>query len=219
MHWIILFLLSSCPLFAFFSFASTANEQTSSSEWIQQLHLSDCELPCWINIVPGETTLGEAQVQVETVYVDTSFYDVKRGSGYSYTVTHGPTGNQIGIVFRSDDGEVTQDDLVRTIYLYPLVDVEASIIYPAISDLQSVLGEPAAVRLASGVEIPTMVLLYRDQQVHINVDDLECDRVLPDQQILGIVLYGEVPSNLAWLSEPQEWVGYDYCYNFERVVS
>src|SRR5688572_24925895 len=34
-------------------------------ERVAMLHLTDCELPCWIGIVPGKTTVGEAVERVK----------------------------------------------------------------------------------------------------------------------------------------------------------
>lgn len=40
---------------------------------IAMLHLTDCQLPCWIGIVPGTTTLDEAQEKIRQVFDATSF--------------------------------------------------------------------------------------------------------------------------------------------------
>lgn len=40
--------------------------------------------------------------------------------------------------------------------------------------------------------------------------------VLPNQEAPSISLYENPPTHIAWLSEPQEWLGYNYCYNFEQ---
>src|SRR5579859_6326596 len=32
------------------------------------LHLGDCQLPCWIGIVPGQTTVGGARQRIKDIY-------------------------------------------------------------------------------------------------------------------------------------------------------
>src|SRR5690349_15426037 len=37
------------------------------------LHLTDCVLPCWIGIIPGKTTISEAQALIQHVYARKGF--------------------------------------------------------------------------------------------------------------------------------------------------
>ena len=62
-------------------------------------------------------------------------------------------------------------------------------------------------------------MFYEDGRVIMHVDDLECDQVLPDQGVIGIGLHEEAPPDEGWLSDPQEWRGFGYCYNFEPKIS
>jgi hypothetical protein len=218
MRWWLLSIFFICPLVSLFTSGSSPTGQSSSSEWLEQLHFADCELPCFIHIVPGLTTLAEAQAQVQTVYADASLYDVSKGE-YSYRIIYRPTGHEVRIVLRSDDGPVTPYSVVRTIFLIPLISAKPPITYPTISELQSVLGDPTAVRLGTGVEIESIVLFYREGRVTVWVNDTDCDQVLPSQQIISIGLHNETPPSGGWLSLPQEWVGYNHCYNFERQLS
>lgn len=43
-----------------------------ASALIRQLHLSECVLPCWIGIVPGATTTGEAMRRFKETFAPTS---------------------------------------------------------------------------------------------------------------------------------------------------
>jgi hypothetical protein len=43
------------------------------SSQLAVLTLQHCELPCWIGIVPGQTTLGKAQQLLETAYPSPSY--------------------------------------------------------------------------------------------------------------------------------------------------
>src|SRR5260370_16815481 len=37
---------------------------------VAMLHLDDCQLPCWIGITPGKTTVGEAKRRIQEVFGD-----------------------------------------------------------------------------------------------------------------------------------------------------
>jgi hypothetical protein len=46
----------------------TIGQQQPSPEQFTMLHLSDCQPPCWIGIVPGKSTIAEAKDRLMTVY-------------------------------------------------------------------------------------------------------------------------------------------------------
>jgi hypothetical protein len=215
----ILSLLLFCPLTTLFSpFTIPIEEHATESAWLQLLRLQDCELPCWIGIELGTTTFADAQIQVETAYSDTSLYQIIEREN-QFRITYLPTGNEFRIALVSDDVEMTSASIIRTIYFEPIINPESGIQRPTISEMGSVLGDPEIVRLASGVEAETAALMYRGQQVHVFVEDMECDKIDLDQELLTLVLYDEPLEYAAWLSQPQEWVDYDYCYNFERTLN
>jgi hypothetical protein len=48
---------------------------------LENLHLNNCQLPCWIGIVPGETTISEAQTLLKKTY---------HPSDYDYAASYNP---------------------------------------------------------------------------------------------------------------------------------
>jgi hypothetical protein len=50
--------------------------QQPQPEHLAMLHLTDCAAPCWIGIVPGVTTMEEAEARIKAVYGDTSKYRI-----------------------------------------------------------------------------------------------------------------------------------------------
>jgi hypothetical protein len=58
--WLMLILCASASLFI--------GRQQPPPLYLALLHLTDCELPCWIGIVPGKTTVEEAQKRIIAVY-------------------------------------------------------------------------------------------------------------------------------------------------------
>src|SRR5258707_6670431 len=43
---------------------------------LAMLHLTDCELPCWIGITPGVTPVDQVKARIEAVYGDVSTYRI-----------------------------------------------------------------------------------------------------------------------------------------------
>src|SRR5260221_12733466 len=43
-------------------------------DYLSGLHLTDCEIPCWMGIIPGKTTLSEAQQIIMTAFADSRIY-------------------------------------------------------------------------------------------------------------------------------------------------
>lgn len=216
MRWLIMPLLSLCSVLTLLPVITTPIEQISSSTWTDFLRLRDCELPCWISIEPGQTSLGTAKTQVASAYGG-SVYDINEWENH-FVITNLATGHQVRVAFVTTDGNSTNEAIVQRIFLEPTVISGADSERPTIADLQGLLGNPEMVRLSTGIETSTLAVMYQDQQVHIFVDDLDGDKVLPNQTVLSIVLQDDTNPDAAWLSVPQNWVGYDHCYNFERTL-
>ena len=218
MRWWILSIFFICPLFAAISPIARPLQQTSS-DWLTLLHLSDCELPCWIGIKPGETTVGDAEMRVAVTYSDGSLYELEKPNNFWPSVIYKPTGAQLNIAFYSDNGPMTEASIVRGIILDSSWKMGTLDSRPTISDIQSVIGSPTVARLATGADNFSVALFYGDGRSNVFVNDLECDQVLPDQQIMSISLNDKIPPDIGWLSDPQSWQGFNYCYNFVRKLS
>src|SRR5260221_313535 len=83
----------------------------SISPRMAMLHLRDCQLPCWIGIVPGKTTIGEALKLVKQVYSDLPIEDES-----SYLLI-GDTGLQLRVAFNENTYIYDQNALVEYISL------------------------------------------------------------------------------------------------------
>src|SRR4051812_11626816 len=58
----------SLALTAFIGMTVVAGRRDVVPDLLAMLHLTDCALPCWIGIVPGQTTLDETGERIEAVY-------------------------------------------------------------------------------------------------------------------------------------------------------
>ena len=178
------------------------------------LHLDECELPCWIGIVPGQTSLVDAQNQIIRVYGNTSEYRLQKRSDYEFEVTYAVTGESFLIAFIPDT-PITQ------LLLLPYTEELSGKRSPTISDLYDHLGNPAMVNLVSDFPVGEKVnLVYQDQRIQLRVPDLECDKVLVTQEIQSIALYAGLPTyGYGWLSDSKQWRGFGRCYDLEPKLT
>ncbi len=192
------------------------------SEWDDLLHLTDCELPCWIGIVPVETTIGAAVTLIKQVYGSDLRYlleyrlrSTKIATDSRIVVTDTLTNYKLRVELSSYEGDSTWASIIDHISLTPFVERGSVTWRPRVSEIQVILGEPLQVRLASGIDNYAVSLVYQDGLVFVAVPDLKCDRVLPTQEVTGIGIAAQIPPEVWWPSKPQLWRGYNVCYNFE----
>lgn len=69
----ILSLLVCLVLLASLTVTILAGRQQPISSQLTTLHLTDCELPCWIGIVPGETTIEAARERIKALFGQAAF--------------------------------------------------------------------------------------------------------------------------------------------------
>lgn len=196
-------------------------QQQPPSIWSTILRLNQCELPCWIGIIPGKTTLKEAQEQIEQAYSYPSFYSLKQNES-SFNIVYRVTGYRFGIAFETGAlMNETPQSVIQNIYLLPDLPSGAEGKNPTVPDLYDALGNPEIVRLISGGEREGIELLFKGQQVGIRIADLDCDKITMKQVVESIELFAQPPSehSFAWLSKPQQWGGFGKCYRFVRSIA
>jgi hypothetical protein len=211
-------LIRLLPLSALFFIATLTaifvGHQQSQSAWAQLLHLDECELPCWIGIVPGETTLGEAQKQLERVYANKTLYVLEGHQPFpdtaSFHVKHKITGETLGVALIGS--------VINEVSIFPYVEEGFHSKGLTTPDLYNALGTPAKINLyrESGSPFHMVNLLYIDQHVWISISDLRCYRVSLMQAIDSLVLYAQQPIPVYDTGiETQQWQGFNRCYHFK----
>jgi hypothetical protein len=206
-------------LFLLIIAAIFTGHQQSPSAWAQLFHLDDCELPCWIGIVPGQTTLIEGQQQVERLYDNSSMYSLEE-QDYQFKATYTASEIGLGIVFVTNDLK-QPESIIEQIYLLPYIGYSSANTLPTIPDLYNGLGKPITVRLAGGTEIVRIAMFYKDLHARvITTYQLECGKVRLTQEIGMIWIVSKVQSpGEYWLSDPHTWRGFGRCYHFEQKLS
>jgi hypothetical protein len=103
-----------CAAFALLIFVVRAfGAAQPPPEALAYLHLSDCALPCWLGIVPGETYFTTAVERITALHPDsrsTSGYGTASISAYQ-AIPAGGALAQVGI-YASNDGTVQQISVI-----------------------------------------------------------------------------------------------------------
>lgn len=166
------------------------------------LHLTDCELPCWIGITPGKTTIREARDQIYNTYGTNTLTEDSQHS--SHLTLQSDTAR---LEIYLNDGEARQDDTVYTIEL--VIDRNQA----TYADFQRALGRPAFVAFPGrqGTIYPEMLYPQRNIQIGfsraVNFNTI-CSGVSIRQSINGLIIFNRMPSypNLV------QWRGFRPCY-------
>ncbi len=126
----ILSLVVCLVLLVLLTAAILAGRQQPISLQLKTLRLTDCELPCWIGIVPGQTSVEAARERIATVFGQAAFLQTEvRASNSSLDMpiwriaaSSSPIVVRLGahdgktvdtIVFSFYDGQITVADLHR----------------------------------------------------------------------------------------------------------
>ena len=153
------------------------------SEWIDVLHLTDCELPCWLDITPGETSIDRAQEQVEAVFGDRSHYRLYQPTHdkLSYIITYKQSGYSLNIQLQGHDA------LVDAIWLgwdHP------SSALPSIASLYPALGAPFGIYAQGAGEGQSWTtVLFHVGQVRAPLGQMDCGKVQVDGAMHTLYLY------------------------------
>ena len=70
-------LLLSLLFIASLGLLVVANRRQPTGPTLENLHLTDCELPCWIGIVPGQTTIDVARERINALFGQSNALDAE----------------------------------------------------------------------------------------------------------------------------------------------
>lgn len=191
--------------------------QQPPSDWEKLFRLNDCQLPCWIGIEPGKTTLEEAQRQVETAYQNSSDYLLEEFASTQYAVTNRQTHDRIGITLAAGDERQTNPPTVHQIHLWADVVPNRRV---TIAELYSSLGNAEALRLSTIGAEPFLIMLYQAKTVGLATNVPQCTAVLPRQKIYQIVISARsLDSYFGTVSTPASWLGFRRCHNLHLAIN
>jgi hypothetical protein len=134
---------------------------------LEMLHLSDCKLPCWVGIIPGKTTFGEARMLIEQTYLPENF-EITLGhnpdAGTDWLRVKNPQDNDaFSVTFNEWQAAKDQTDntvISQITFSHPLV---------TIGEWFFVLGKPQALSITWGKHYAVPNLLYDRQKVRVSI--------------------------------------------------
>jgi hypothetical protein len=172
--------------------------QQPSPIWSTLLHFNECELPCWIGITPSQSTLAEAQQQIERVYGDQSIY-LLDDQETSFKVNYRPSGLSFGIRLDTTDQSQAPQAIIYDINI-TFDDARNTGKLPIIGDLYHGLGEdPDIITHTTG-------LFSKRQQILVDVNNSSCNAIALDQEIIRILILDLVSANqIVSYSQSQMW--------------
>lgn len=197
--------------------------QQPPSVWATILHLDMCELPCWIGIIPGRTTLAEARRKIEEVYSDPALYSIEANEQKdAFGVIYKPTTSSFVIAFTPYSLSENPHSIIQGTYIgfdlrFNQLNSKGTKL-PTIPDLYNSLGNPESIRLSSGAEEHNIALFFKGGNIVVSLNNLECDRVRLNQEILSISLDAQITQYAAWVSKPHAWQGFGKCYHLVRSI-
>jgi len=167
---------------------------------IEEMHFNDCELQCWIGIVPGKTTLREATLLLESRYPEADGYRIE-GNRAEFTVVSSKSQMKFNIQFGVPAYRYDSDAPILVVWLWfnqggPPVMV---------GDMYEFLGHPDYV-LLDGSQ-----LFFVTNGVVAKIEDLRCGGIDITQHVDHLILS---PGQLQF-REPvtylAKWAGFKTC--------
>jgi hypothetical protein len=136
---------------------------------ITQLHLLDCTLPCWIGIIPGETTVETAKNKLIAAFSRQTDLRIRDTSG-------GPDGyiaaNVIENAIESDDFFVSvrlttstpldgKNETVQSVDLFES-RAEKRLYAPTVADILGTFGAPQGIVIEKSMNLGHEIILHYD---------------------------------------------------------
>lgn len=182
------------------------------------LHLSECQLPCWIGIVPGETTIAEAEKLIRASY-DSERVDVITTEPYPscsfgrrFSILYESKIGSLFVGLNRDSAPQSDKTIVQDLYL-SVNSSDASFI-PKVIDFMSILGRPRCLAVQWGNHTAYPSMLY--PQFHV--------KLLFGSERFEVAPH--LPANLSIYGQPNScgqssvaWRGFNYDYRRQFIKS
>jgi hypothetical protein len=135
------------------------------------LALHQCELPCWIGIVPGQTTLGQAQQLLKSAYPSPEYTHTANYNPYVdmnwLTITQVRDGVSFSLNFNEDQAAAQQTE--ETIVTQMTISSKPGSGL-TLGDWSSALGKPQALSVTWGSHWAAPNALYYRHGIRLTLD-------------------------------------------------
>jgi hypothetical protein len=170
--------------------AVLTKRQTTTPGVMTMLRLSDCSWPCWIGIVPGETTIWVAKGRVIAEFSPLARFQLTSPPSVVWATLD--TKPDLGVVYVTVDAQ--SDNIVDRIML------DFNSVYfrdrATVGDFHQLFGAPSHVALPSAFSTTDSYgLIYGDDQQGMVIFTLWRNAIGWDQKVTTVVFYanGQLP--------------------------
>jgi len=174
------------------------------------LHLTDCELPCWIGIIPGQTTFEDARQRVQEVYGNLSDHTLIEGAPGSYVITSRTRGDAgLSYIYIAEEGG-DRGPIVASIVFSGRMPPRDN---PTMGWLHDTFGSPAYIFLEvtrSGTTYRPY-LQYPQYGITVGLEESECGRITIDSPVVLLTLYKDITPLEKLAYRARRWHGFDVC--------
>ena len=147
-------------------------------------HLSDCKLPCWIGIIPGKTSLGEALARIDSTYClarykCSTIYDHYDDTSW-IEIVDSKSNDRLAVNFNELTIDQGKDTAVYEINVYAQVvyeikeygehDKQSTQTQLAIGDWYNALGTPDALSVTLQNHTAFVDVIYSVDGVHLELN-------------------------------------------------
>src|SRR5258708_8351111 len=168
------------------------------------LHLDECRLPCWIGIVPGETTVSEAGRYIQAVYGSQAGIELV-GNDTQYSIRDTVHGSEFIVALYTELDVKMAHEVIKTIWLGTLNKGYG----PRVAELYSVIGEPGAI-ISGDLDLNSSSLSYFDQHMTLNFGFTGCSTIM-NQVVGSIILADSKMGRDKFASRLRPWRGFTRC--------
>ena len=203
-------LLVYCCLILVTSLVIVTGRGQPPSDGLALLHLDECELPCWLGIVPGTTTWRDAMQAIESEY-NSGQYSVRLIDDSHIEVGINGTSNFLRIEITPSSYTNEESSVYRIMLTPSYEDPNLLNISLKLGDIVASIGTPTDVILSPSGEL-TPVMRFKHHIIQLQYFLNPCFEVMLRQPIVSLAIYAVVP-DFFWLSEPSNWRGFT-CYKF-----
>jgi len=135
-------------------------------------HLYDCQLPCWIGIIPGKTTIGAAKKLIESAYSVSDFeYSLDHNPYWDidyFTVTRRKDNFSLDVSFNNDtEGASNQTEATVVSQIEITINLKDQ---PTLFDWGMEFGQPQALGITWGNHSASPNVLYYNRNVRLTLD-------------------------------------------------
>lgn len=197
--------------------ALTIGGTQSTSKHLAIFHLTSCQLPCWIGIQPGKTTISEAHNLVMKYFADLV---LQKANGCDNDWKMYLTGKEISLYVQFNYRDCNQNDVVRTLTLNISKNGNPLDIV-SIGQLYGLIGIPDKITVYGNNSILYTTLQYTKHNIWVILNQgvsggiiaPVCTGIDPNLTMWRIEMFSQLPKENDLSFIPEIWTGFRSCYH------